>query len=55
VNDEKNAAVYAQYQELAQKEGNLLFGGRLGEYKYYDMDATIVAALELCDRVLSKD
>lgn len=52
VNDEKNAAVYAKYHELAQKEENLLFGGRLGEYKYYDMDATVIAALELCDKVL---
>lgn len=45
VNDEKNSALYAQYKTLAQKESNVLFGGRLGEYKYYDMDAVIAAAL----------
>lgn len=52
VNDEKNAALYEKYDELARKEENVFFGGRLGEYKYYDMDATVIAALELCDRVL---
>lgn len=45
VNDEKNSALYVQYKTLAQKESNVLFGGRLGEYKYYDMDAVIAAAL----------
>ena len=52
VNDEKNAALYNKYFELAQKEENVFFGGRLGEYKYYDMDTTVTAALEFCDRVL---
>ena len=46
VNDEKNGALYAQYAELAAKEEHVIFGGRLGEYKYYDMDAVIAAALE---------
>lgn len=45
VNDEKNGALYAQYKELADKEENIIFGGRLGEYKYYDMDAVIASAL----------
>ena len=46
VNDEKNTALYEQYKELASHEKNILFGGRLGEYKYYDMDKVIVSALE---------
>ena len=45
VNDEKNSALYAKYKALAEKEPKVLFGGRLGEYKYYDMDAVIAAAL----------
>ncbi|MBE5892146.1 MAG: UDP-galactopyranose mutase [Lachnospiraceae bacterium] len=48
VNDSKNSALYAQYKSLADKEENVIFGGRLGEYKYYDMDTTIAAALEMC-------
>ena len=47
VNDEKNGALYAQYKALAQEEENVIFGGRLGEYKYYDMDAVIAAALRM--------
>ena len=46
VNDEKNSALYASYKKLAEKEENVIFGGRLGEYKYYDMDAVIAAALD---------
>ena len=46
VNDEKNTALYEQYKELASHEKNILFGGRLGEYKYYDMDKVIASALE---------
>lgn len=46
VNDEKNNALYQQYASLASKESNVIFGGRLGEYKYYDMDAVIAAALK---------
>jgi len=48
INDEKNSALYSRYKELADKEKNILFGGRLGAYKYYDMDGVIAAALELC-------
>ena len=46
VNDEKNSTLYAAYQALAEKEPKVLFGGRLGEYKYYDMDTVIAAALK---------
>lgn len=49
VNDEKNQALYARYAALAEKEENTLFGGRLAEYKYYDMDKVIASALALCD------
>ena len=47
VNDDKNGALYAQYKELADKEENVIFGGRLGEYKYYDMDKVIEVALDV--------
>ena len=46
VNDEKNSALYEQYAELAKKEKDVIFGGRLGQYKYYDMDKVIRAALD---------
>lgn len=46
VNDEKNGMLYAEYKKLANQEEKVIFGGRLGEYKYYDMDAVIAAALE---------
>ena len=52
VNDEKNGALYAQYKALAEKESKVIFGGRLGEYKYYDMDAVIASALALCKKEL---
>lgn len=52
VNDEKNGALYAEYKKLADKEEKVVFGGRLGEYKYYDMDAVIASALECCEREL---
>lgn len=45
VNDEKNGALYQEYRKLAEKEEKVIFGGRLGEYKYYDMDAVIAAVL----------
>ena len=45
VNDEKNGKLYERYRALAEKEENVLFGGRLGQYKYYDMDDVIAAAL----------
>ena len=50
MNDEKNSALYAKYKALAEKEPKVLFGGRLGEYKYYDMDAVIAAALTAAGR-----
>ena len=53
VNDEKNGQLYAQYKELAQKESKVIFGGRLGEYKYYDMDAVIASALDMCETELA--
>ena len=53
VNDEKNGALYAQYRALAGKETKVIFGGRLGEYKYYDMDAVIASALERCGQELA--
>lgn len=46
VNDEKNGALYEEYKKLAEAEQNVIFGGRLGEYKYYDMDQVIAVALE---------
>lgn len=51
VNDEKNSALYAEYKKLADKENKVIFGGRLGEYKYYDMDRVIGAALEVSERI----
>ena len=53
VNDEKNSALYAKYRELAQAEDHVVFGGRLGEYKYYDMDAVIASALDMCEKELA--
>lgn len=54
VNDLKNSTLYAAYKKLAETETNVIFGGRLGEYKYYDMDAVIVSVLEMCKKELSK-
>ena len=51
VNDEKNGNLYAEYKALAEKEKNVVFGGRLGEYRYYDMDQVIAAALEKVNRI----
>ena len=53
VNNERNMALYARYKAMAEAEKNVLFGGRLGEYKYYDMDAVIASALNQCSRELS--
>ena len=50
VNDEKNGKLYEEYKNLAEQERNVIFGGRLGEYRYYDMDAVVASALELCER-----
>lgn len=47
INDEKNNRLYDAYRKLAAEEKNVLFGGRLGQYRYYDMDKTIAAALEM--------
>ena len=52
VNDERNAALYTQYKSLADAELHVLFGGRLAEYKYYDMAPTIEQALSLAQRIL---
>ena len=52
VNDEKNGALYQAYKKLADSETRVIFGGRLGEYKYYDMDRVIASALEMCRREL---
>ena len=52
VNDEKNGKLYAEYKKLADQEEKVIFGGRLGEYKYYDMDAVIDSALNMCEKEL---
>ncbi len=51
MNDEKNNQLYEKYRELAQKEKNVLFGGRLGNYKYYDMDKIVEEALKLVEKL----
>lgn len=52
VNDEKNNALYAEYQKLAEKEKNVFFGGRLAQYKYYDMDKCIASAFAFAESEL---
>lgn len=52
VNDEKNGALYAEYKKLVDAEQNVIFGGRLAEYRYYDMDAVIASALKKSEEVL---
>lgn len=52
VNDEKNNRIFEAYRKRAEQENNIIFGGRLGEYKYYDMDQVIASALEMCQREL---
>ena len=52
VNDERNAALYTQYKSLADTEKHVHFGGRLAEYKYYDMAPTIEQALNLAQQIL---
>ncbi len=54
VNDEKNSALYAQYKALADREEHVIFGGRLGEYRYYDMDQVILSAMNRAEAELSK-
>ena len=53
VNDAKNSTLYEQYKALAEAEDNVIFGGRLGEYKYYDMDKTVEVALAAAKKELS--
>ena len=53
VNDEKNGKLYTEYKKLADQEKNVVFGGRLGEYKYYDMDQVIAAALNKAKELLA--
>ena len=55
VNDEKNSALYEQYKALADRERKTVFGGRLGEYRYYDMDAVLLSALKLAEKELGKE
>lgn len=52
VNNEANQELFAKYKELADKEENVLFGGRLAEYKYYDMDKVIESAFMLVEEEL---
>ena len=53
VNDERNSSLYLKYKTLSEKESNVIFGGRLGEYKYYDMDKVIESVLKKCKEVLN--
>ena len=55
INDERNSALYAQYEQLAEQEGDVVFAGRLGGYKYYDMDKAIDAAFDLVNAELGVD
>jgi UDP-galactopyranose mutase len=52
INDERNTELYARYEALAAEEGKVVFAGRLGGYKYYDMDKAIDAAFDLVEREL---
>lgn len=54
VNDEKNMALYQKYKELADKESKVIFGGRLGDYKYYNMDQVIEEALLMAQKELKR-
>lgn len=53
INDEQNNKLFAGYQELAAKERNVLFGGRLGQYRYYDMDKVVEAALDMAKKEMN--
>lgn len=53
VNDQKNGKLYQQYKALADQEENVIFGGRLGEYRYYDMDQVIAVALDMAEKELN--
>ncbi len=52
VNDKRNTELYAKYKQMAENEKKIIFAGRLGEYKYYDMDQVIAAALSMADKML---
>ena len=54
VNDDKNTELYEKYKKLSESEERVIFGGRLGEYRYYDMDAVIASALKRCRDELGK-
>ena len=53
VNNEQNNRLFEEYRKLAEQEKNVIFGGRLGNYKYYDMDKVIEAALETVEKELA--
>lgn len=55
VNDAKNGLIYAKYKKLADAEEHVVFGGRLGEYKYYDMDQVIAAVLDKCEKEFAQN
>ena len=52
INDEKNSKLYEKYKELADKDSKVIFGGRLGKYKYYDMDKVIEEAMNLVESII---
>lgn len=52
VNDARNTALYAKYRALSEKQDKVVFGGRLGMYKYYDMDDTVAAALDIAKEII---
>lgn len=54
INDEKNTELYKKYKALSDNEDKIIFGGRLGEYKYYDMDTTVISALKLAERLINQ-
>ena len=54
VNNEQNNELFEKYRELAEKETNVIFGGRLGNYKYYDMDKVVEAALQTAEKELAR-
>ena len=54
INDEENTSLYSKYKQLADKEKNVFFKGRLGEYKYYDMDDVIKSALDFVNELQDK-
>lgn len=55
INDEKNSALYRQYAKLAAREKNVIFGGRLAEYRYYDMDQVVESALRVAEQKMGEE